>query len=154
LDNSTHVLTALDDGVESETFSSPVPWGGIYAATKSAVQSITNTLEMECRPFNIKVLLVSPGGVSSNLSANQSYNPAPNSLYTKYTEKILARLNLSQSSPMATDIFAKQVVRKALASKPPSYMTLGSGSTFFWLLSWLPRAWVLSLLWNRFGKAS
>ncbi|KAI0294995.1 hypothetical protein BC826DRAFT_1009869 [Russula brevipes] len=29
----------------------PLPWGGIYAATKSAVHAITYALEMECRPF-------------------------------------------------------------------------------------------------------
>ncbi|KAI0308321.1 NAD-P-binding protein [Multifurca ochricompacta] len=91
----------------------PLPWGGIYAATKSAVHAITNALEMECRPFNIKVLLVAPGGIKSNISANQSYSPHPDTLYAKYIDKILARLNISQSSPMPTEVFAKQVVTKA-----------------------------------------
>jgi 1-acylglycerone phosphate reductase len=139
--------------VKLSPVSSPLPWGGIYAATKSAVHAITDALEMECRPFNIKVLLVAPGGIRSNISANQGYNPAPNTLYAKYADKILARMNISQSSPMPTDVFAKQVVRKALAPNPPSYMTSGRGSIIFWLLTWLPRVWVLSLLWNRFGEA-
>jgi 1-acylglycerone phosphate reductase len=61
-----------------------VPWGGIYAATKSAVHALTDAFEMECRPFNIKVLLVAPGGVESNIAANQIYNPPPDTLYAKY----------------------------------------------------------------------
>jgi 1-acylglycerone phosphate reductase len=133
---------------------SPLPWGGVYAATKSAVHMLTNALEMECRPFNIKVMLVAPGGVKSNISANQSYYPPPDTLYAKHAEKILARQNISQQSPMPTDVFAKQVVTKALAANPPGYMSLGRSSMLFWFLTWFPRLWVLSFLWKRFGDVS
>jgi 1-acylglycerone phosphate reductase len=133
---------------------SPLPWGGIYAATKSAVHAITNALEMECRPFNIKVLLVAPGDVKSNISANQTYNPPPDTLYAGFMERILARRDISQSSPMPTDVFAKRVVTKALAPAPPSYMMLGKNSILFWFLTWLPRHWLLSILWKRFGDTS
>lgn len=115
---------------------------------------LTNALEMECRPFNIKVILVAPGGIKSNIAANQSYNPPADTLYAKHAEKILARLNISQNSPMPTDVFAKQVVTKALAPSPPSYMTLGRSSMLFWFLAWFPRLWVLSFLWKRFGDIS
>jgi 1-acylglycerone phosphate reductase len=131
-----------------------MPWGGVYAATKSAVHALTDALEMECRPFNIKVMLVAPGGVKSKIVANQSYNPPPDTLYAKHIEKILAVQNISQSSPMPTDDFAKQVVTKALAPSPPSYMTLATRSTLFWFLTFLPRIWVLSSLWKRFGAIS
>jgi 1-acylglycerone phosphate reductase len=133
---------------------SPLPWGGIYAATKSAVHAITNALEMECRPFNIKVLLVAPGGVKSNISTNQTYNPPPDTLYAGFIERILARRDISQSSPMPTDVFAKQVVTNALAPTPPSYMMLGKNSIPFWFLTWLPRHWLLSILWKLFGDMS
>ena len=108
---------------------------------------------MECRPFNIKVLLIAPGGVRSNIAANWSYIPPPDTLYAKYLDKILARQNISQSSPMPTDVFAEQVVTKALAPNPPSYMTLGKGSMLFRFLVWLPRKWVLSIFWKRFGNS-
>ena len=133
---------------------SPLPWGGIYAATKSAVHAITSALEMECRPFNIKVLLVAPGGVKSNISANQTYEPPPDTLYAGFMDRVLARRDISQSSPMPTDVFAKRVVSKALAPTPPSYMTLGKNAVLFWFLTWLPRHWLLSILWKRFGDAS
>jgi short-subunit dehydrogenase len=109
---------------------------------------------MECRPFNIKVILVAPGAVKSNIAANQACIPAPDTLYTKYLDKILARRDISQSSPTSTDAFAKQVVTKALEQNPPSYMTLGKSSTLFWILAWFPRKWILSLLWKRYGDIS
>ena len=39
---------------------------GIYAATKAALRSITETLYLECQPFNVDVMLVEPGGVQSS----------------------------------------------------------------------------------------
>ena len=106
---------------------------------------------MECRPFNIKVLLVAPGGVKSNIAANQTYNPPPDTLYAGFTERVLARRDVSQSSPMPADVFAKRVVTKALAPTPPNYMTLGKNSMIFWFLTLLPRHWLLSILWKYLG---
>jgi len=149
-----HLYLSLFHRILNCALCSPLPWGGIYAATKSAVHAITNALEMECRPFNIKVLLVAPGGVKSNISANQTYNPPPDTLYAGFMDRVLARRDISQSSPMPTEVFAKRVVMKALAPTPPSYMTLGKMSMLFWILTWLPRHWLLSILWKRFGDTS
>ncbi|KAI0275314.1 hypothetical protein BC834DRAFT_43561 [Gloeopeniophorella convolvens] len=140
--------------IGSVTGHAPLPWGGIYAATKSAVHAITNALDMECRPFNIKVLLVAPGGIKSNISANQESFSSSNTLYGDYIEKIWERRNVSQQNATPTDVFAKAVVTKALASKPPSYMTLGAGAALIAILTWLPRSWMLSILWKRYGAKS
>ncbi len=42
--------------------ASPTPWAGIYSSTKSAAQSLTDVLDMECKPLNISVLSVITGG--------------------------------------------------------------------------------------------
>ncbi len=39
----------------------PIPYGGIYTASKTAVNFISRTLRMELRPYNVKVTLVYPG---------------------------------------------------------------------------------------------
>ncbi|KII94121.1 hypothetical protein PLICRDRAFT_153495 [Plicaturopsis crispa FD-325 SS-3] len=133
----------------------PTPWNGTYAASKAALHTITETLWMECKPFNIDVMLVAPGSVKSNISANslQHYAMPPDSLYKDYFEQIVARISLSQTSgTMPTDAFAKKVVAKALARKPPSYMTLGGNAFMLGALQWLPRAWALWYLWRRFSK--
>ena len=39
----------------------PIPYGGIYTASKTAVNFLSRTLRMELRPYNIKVTLVYPG---------------------------------------------------------------------------------------------
>lgn len=98
---------------------------------------------MECIPLNIRVLLVSPGAIKSNISKNEStiFNLPPDSLYGAFIHNIIARMNASQGLHVAmpNEVFAKKVVQKALLPNPPYYMTLGGYSLKFWLLTWLPR---------------
>lgn len=110
---------------------------------------------MECRPFNIDVILVVPGAVKSNIAKNQEavFKLPPDSLYTSYLKNIIERLHISQgSNAMPTDAFAKFVVTKALQKKPTTYLTAGGSYMLFALLRWLPRAWVLSFMWRRFSR--
>ncbi|KAI0066439.1 NAD-P-binding protein [Artomyces pyxidatus] len=130
----------------------PVPWAGIYAASKAAVHSMTEILSMECRPFNIDVMLVSPGGVKSNIADNyiDRLTLPENTLYKDYIEGIMKRLTTSQDGGMATEVFAAKVVAKVLAPKPISYFTLGKNAMAFAFYKWLPRRWVLNAMWKRF----
>ncbi|KAI0360996.1 NAD-P-binding protein [Trametes cingulata] len=146
----------------------PVPWGGIYASTKAAVHSLTDTLYMECKPFNISVVLIAPGGVRSNIATNQAPrvhahlpSPSPSSpsssnssgLYAEYVDSILAKLYMSQGkSAMPAETFAKRVVGEVLKRRPKRYMTLAAMSGIYRVLRWFPRTWVLDLFWWRLGE--
>lgn len=65
----------------------PTPWTGIYGASKATVHSIAATLQMECRPLGVDVMLVAPGGVTSSLSKNVagSFDMPKESLYKSYS---------------------------------------------------------------------
>ncbi|KAI9068709.1 NAD-P-binding protein [Trametes sanguinea] len=133
----------------------PVPWGGIYGATKAALHSLTETLYMECKPLDIKVVLLAPGGVKSNIANNQAphFKLPENSLYTEYIDSILAKLTISQrNNPMSAEQFSQQVVSAVLKPQPPRYMTLASMSGIYRVLRWLPRTWVLNMFWRRLGE--
>lgn len=45
-------------------------WRGAYVATKFAMEGLTDTLRLEMRDTNIKVILVEPGPVTSNIRIN------------------------------------------------------------------------------------
>ncbi|THH21136.1 hypothetical protein EW146_g369 [Bondarzewia mesenterica] len=134
-----------------DTCFSPTPWAGIYAASKAATHALTEVLSMECRPFNIRVCLVAPGGVRSNIasSAMPVFKLPPDTLYAQFLDNIVARMWSSQSPrTMSTAVFARKVVTKALAREPPFYYSLGYNSTLFQFLKWLPRTWVMWALWR------
>jgi NADP-dependent 3-hydroxy acid dehydrogenase YdfG len=133
----------------------PTAWSGIYCASKAALHSLSEVMDMECRPLGIKVMLVSAGSVKSNISQNGvgRFNPSPDSLYKKYLPNIIARIYASQGTySMPTEEFARDVVSKTLRKNPPSYTMTGGGSALFRILKWLPRSLVLTLAWMSLNR--
>ena len=119
------------------------------------MQSISDVLSMECRPFNISVLHVAPGAVRSNISANGAAEfRLPNqSLYSAFVPNILKRIHMSQTmGAMKTDEFAKQVVSTALGRNPPLYLYAGGKTWLFHVFRWLPKYWVLSFMWREYSQ--
>lgn len=136
---------------------SATPWNGLYCASKAAAQSLSDVLSMECKPFNISVLHVAPGAVQSNIAANggRDYSLPPDSLYTAYLPNILKRVYASQSpTTMPTEAFAKLVVSKALHPTPPLYLLAGGNTWLFGLMKWLPKSWVLFIMWREYSKGA
>lgn len=131
------------------------PWNGIYCASKAAVQSISEVLSMECKPLNISVLHVAPGAVRSNISSNAAsrFRLSPDSLYSDYLPNIMQRIYASQGpQSMPSDDFAKQVVSKALQKSPPRYLSIGGHAWLFYIFKWLPRGFVLYLMWKQYSR--
>ncbi|KAI0353214.1 oxidoreductase [Trametes cingulata] len=135
----------------------PTPWAGIYASTKAALQSLGDTLYMECTPFNISVMSITTGAIRSNLATNRlaTFQGLPaDSLYQRFLPNIVQRISLSQGSDrMSAEEYAKRVVPKTLQAKPPRSMILG-GKSWFMLLAWLPRTPVLWLIWRMFSRGA
>ncbi|KAI0095212.1 oxidoreductase [Irpex rosettiformis] len=144
--------------VGSVVGNTPTPWNGVYSSSKAALHRVTEVLYQECQAFNIHVTLVVPGAVKSNIADTQikaGIVMPENSLYKSYADAIIKRVMLSQgSNAMTAEEMAKLVVTKTLSKSPPQYMTMGGSSFAFSIFLWLPRAFVLNLLWKRFrGKA-
>lgn len=132
----------------------PFPWGAVYSASKAATVSLSETLYMELSPFNVHVMLVSPGGVTSNLAhkmVDRLVLPEA-SLYHKYTDAVVARIVASQNNSMPGDVFARKVVANVLKKNPSRYMTLGRISGINTFFKWMPRTPLLRFLWRLFGK--
>ncbi|KAL1737598.1 hypothetical protein EV714DRAFT_266397 [Schizophyllum commune] len=124
----------------------PTPFNGLYAASKAALHSFSDVLAMELRPFNIDVMLVTPGGIRSNIANNgaKAFQQPEESLYKNYMTAIMRRINLSQSmGPWIAEEFAEDVVSKCMRRHPPAHVINGKGWQAFLLLKWLPRTWAL-----------
>ncbi|XP_030498083.2 short-chain dehydrogenase ptmH-like [Cannabis sativa] len=122
----------------------PTPWAGSYCASKATVQAFTEALRVEVRPFGIKVVLVVPGAVRSNLgkAAMENLKGIEWKLYKGYKEAIEERARASQVGK-ATEggAFARHVVRKVLRPNPPKHIVFGHMTCLFAFLSWSP-LWV------------
>lgn len=80
--------------IGSVTAAVPAPWGGIYASTKAALRSVSETMYMEFQPIGVGVLLVEPGGIRSNVRTTQpSFHLIRwSSLITAYSHSIFVPL--------------------------------------------------------------
>jgi short-subunit dehydrogenase len=126
----------------------------VYASSKAAAHTISEVLQMECRPFNVKVMVVCPGGIKTNVSQNAAtrFELQPKSLYSEYLDCIMKRMWASQiPSSMSAEQFAKIVAAKALGRYPPFYLTMGSHTVTFGILKWLPRMWALNYMWKTYA---
>ncbi|KAG1904132.1 uncharacterized protein F5891DRAFT_1206755 [Suillus fuscotomentosus] len=94
---------------------------------------------MECKPFGVKVMLVTPGQVRTNISANQAATLElfPTSIYKPYFDRVYERLD--GTSQGEHEFFAHYAVAEVLNPDPPSCILLGVKSDLFEFLCWFPR---------------
>ena len=135
---------------------SATPWNGTYSATKAGLHLLTDALSMECNYLceNIKVILVVPGAIKSNIANNVSdYDLSPDSLFRQFTQIIHKRIATSQgANATAAEDFSQQVVSQVLKPNPPEYVTLGGFATVFAIAQWMPRCfvrWAMGKIWNK-----
>ncbi|SDX59703.1 NADP-dependent 3-hydroxy acid dehydrogenase YdfG [Ruegeria halocynthiae] len=74
------------------------PWRGAYVATKYAIEGLTDTLRLELRDTDIKVILIEPGPVTSKIRVNsipmfeRFIDWESSALRQKYEDSLLKRL--------------------------------------------------------------
>jgi len=131
----------------------PTPWMGIYETTKAAVKVFTEVLEMECRPFNIDVMLLAPAAIKTNIYSNyQNFQLRKGSLYAKFLYHVRERLKGMGDKAMPPSDFAESVISKAVQRNPPRYILLGTGSTLFRFVQTIPRQWRLNIAWWMYSR--
>jgi len=136
----------------------PLPWSGAYAPSKAALHRLSDVLYQECKPFNINVVCVMPGGIKSHISDSilkSGITLPEHSFYKPWYQAIYNRALISQGpGSLPAPEMAKMVVARSLSSSPPRQMTMGLASFTFRILAWLPKTLVLNLLWKRFSSTS
>ncbi|KAJ1868628.1 hypothetical protein LPJ55_005864 [Coemansia sp. RSA 990] len=129
------------------------PWVGFYGATKAAVHTLSDAMRVELASFNVKVVVVAPGAIRSNLATHHEVALPENSPFMPALPAIRDRAVFSQTgNPTPTDKFAKVVVAQLLSRSPAAYITYGNHSKTTWLLYYAPpfvKDWLYS---RRFGS--
>jgi NAD(P)-dependent dehydrogenase (short-subunit alcohol dehydrogenase family) len=92
-----------------------VPCASAYVATKFALEGLTQSLRYELAPFGIKVIIIEPGAISTNVASNSMYIP-----------KKIQRQSSSDSSSSSSSLSPFTEITNSIMEKSKSVVVNGS----------------------------
>jgi NAD(P)-dependent dehydrogenase (short-subunit alcohol dehydrogenase family) len=111
------------------------PGGSAYVSTKFAVEGLSESMAYELEPLGIKVILVEPGVIKTNIAngmviAKKSQNS--NSPYSQIMQKMSTSFEHMLENASSPDLVAK-VVLQAVTSENPSLRYLAGKDVEMWI---------------------
>jgi NAD(P)-dependent dehydrogenase (short-subunit alcohol dehydrogenase family) len=112
------------------------PFAGMYAASKHALEAITESLHFEVAPFGIRVHAVEPGQFETDLGAN-AITAARYTDASPYREAadaldVAIRRLAPDGKPAPADIVADAIVEVALDADAPLRRLVGDDAELIW----------------------
>jgi len=138
------------------------PGASVYSASKFAVRAISDSLRLELKPFDMKVILVAPGAIESEIwdkgktykdSLRKTISPEISQLYSaliKFGDKINAEMKRIPANEVA-----KVVANAFISNKPKQYYIVGNDAKVAAKVARLPKGfldWVIGKRIQRLGK--
>ena len=103
------------------------PYRSIYSAAKSALDLVSETLNMETKPFNIKVVTIAPGDFATNIASRRYHAPnEEKSAYFSGYSKALRLMNEHVDSGSDPLLIAKLIFKIIKTKNPNKKYTAGS----------------------------
>lgn len=135
------------------------PAGGMYSASKFALEALSDVLRMELEAFNIKVSVIEPGPVKTDffgVAGDKVDLNVPESGRTLYRAAIKAIKEIEQqTAPMAwsSERVADVIIRALTARNPcPRYVAATAGKTMLFVMTKLMPRELLDIFWKRYYK--
>ncbi len=132
-----------------------LPYQGFYSASKFAVEGLSEALRMELKPFNIKVIVVSPGdfftGFTSKRKIQSDLNV--NGPYEIQLQKTMRIIENDESKGMKPEFLAKKIYRIIQCRNPHSNYIIASFEQKLAVLlkALLPSSWFSRILSSHYG---
>jgi NAD(P)-dependent dehydrogenase (short-subunit alcohol dehydrogenase family) len=122
-----------------------LPFFGVYNSTKYAVESLSDALRYELRPFGIDVSLIEPGIIRTNFEATavgnlSQFDSTPYAQAVAKYEQMSKTADRFASNPI---VIAKAIARAVNARRPSArYVAPRSTNVIIWMSAILPtRMW-------------
>ncbi len=96
-----------------------IPGGGWYAASKHAVEALSDAMRWELKQFGIKVTVIQPGPIKTAFSENVNKNRIPQNPESPYGDITKKLTEIGAKSPGApVESVAKKIYKAAVSKKP------------------------------------
>ena len=112
----------------------PAPFMGVYASTKHAIEGLSESLDHEVRAFGIRVVLIEPHYIRTNLDASAAQAEGRIDAYAPQRQRTAAVITHDTNTAPEPKLVAEEVLRSI---EGPYRMRRPIGQAA--LLSWLRR---------------
>lgn len=133
------------------------PVGGLYSASKHALEGLSDSLRREVSPFNIKVTVIEPGPVTTDFfsAAGQiAQETIPEAKNTIYQPAVEAIENIEQKTALLawSSQRVAQVILKAIKARNPRprYVAATGGDLMLFMMTKALPTWAVDLFWQKF----
>jgi NAD(P)-dependent dehydrogenase (short-subunit alcohol dehydrogenase family) len=130
-----------------------LPGLSVYAASKFALEAVSDALRVELKPFNITVVLIEPGNVATpiwekSIAENDAVMAQADAAVKNLYAHLIQVLNKTAQHPhgIEPEQVANIVAQALTVKRPRNRYLVGRGIRRMWLLSRLPdsiRDWIL-----------
>lgn len=99
----------------------PIPFQGLYSASKAAVSITMQTLEMEVAPYGIKCSCILPGDAKTGFTSARRYAKAalePGNAYGEAMKKAVGAMEKDEQNGMDPSKIAAAIARQAEKKNP------------------------------------
>jgi short-subunit dehydrogenase len=129
----------------------PLPFRGVYCATKSALLMLSDSLRMERK--DIDVCAICPGDVKTNFTKNRVKIHSTNEHYENSVQNSENFVDKREDKRMNPNIVAKKVYKASIRRKMKSMVIIGKKYKIFYFFSRiLPRDFILNVTHKIFYK--
>ncbi|HTJ81681.1 MAG TPA: SDR family oxidoreductase [Polyangiaceae bacterium] len=130
------------------------PLMGAYNSTKYAVESLSDALRIELKPFGVRVSIIEPGSIKTEF-ADVALGTAPEANGSPYAGAMAEAEAIRQkfdAAAVGPEVISR-AIQKAIESKNPSarYVAPFSGRVMLFLARTLPTSWFDALLGSMSG---
>lgn len=133
------------------------PFGGLYSASKFALEGLSDALRMELAPFNIKVSVIEPGPVSTDFfvvaaqAVEETVTTPENTPYRAAFEKLKGLEKQTSSRAWTSERVAEVILQALTARHPqPRYIAATGGNFLLFLMTKVLPTRIVDAFWQRF----
>lgn len=122
----------------------PVPYRGLYCASKSAVSMLSYSLRMELKQSGIKVVTICPGEIKTNFTKNRVKNFDTNYRYGRRIADASYAIDRKDGKRMSPNVVSNKIYSITSKNKNKPMIIIGKKMKFLYFVSkFLPlRFWL------------
>lgn len=130
----------------------PLPFRGLYCASKSAINMYSDCLRMELKPLGIKVVSICPGDVKTPFTKNRVKIFETNERYGDRIANSAHNIDKNQDKRMDSKIVAKKMVKISYKKNPkPMYIIGGKYKFLYFIKNVFPKRTLLYFIEKMFN---